>query len=342
MFSNPNPKPTRFNRTGMLSSRFRILLAALALALIAYSAPAQQVAPGIGSVQDAVIARVNGKPLLLSQLKQMALDLNLPVRSLTSEGLRGDGFRRAVTMLIDEELLVQQAQKLEMRPDETEIARRVDQMIASLLEGSGGREKLNDNLRRSNMDLETLRRMLIEREQRQELSAAIVANRVSVTQQDILNFKQERGAVGESWREVLLAHILIACPREEQNTALGQELHARSLEVAKAATKQPERFGELARRTSEDEATAARGGGIGWIDPGSLAPELAARVKTMREGDISTPVASEKGFHVLYLLRERSAQDLLQAEKYREERSALIKRLRERATLEIYPPGDSE
>lgn len=314
-------------------------ISAILLACVLFgTATFAQVAPGVGSLQDAVIARVNGKPLLLSQLKQMAMDLNLPVRSLTSEGLKGDGFRKAITLLIDEELLVQQARKLEMQLDDVEISRRVDQMIAGLIEGAGGREALNNQLRRSNLDLEGLRRTLIERETRSALSGAIIADRVSLSTRDVEKFIAERKNAGKGAREIMLAQILINCPKTEQDSPLGEQKRTRAFEIAKSASANTDRFSELAARTSEDKITAAQGGAIGWVDPDSLAKPLKDKVIQMRVGQVSSPVASETGFHILYVVAERTARDLLEARRYREERTELVKRLREQASLEVYPP----
>ncbi len=92
-------------------------------------------------------------------------------------------------------------------------------------------------------------------------------------------------------------------------------------------------FEELAREFSADTGTAANGGDLGWLGAGdSPAPEFEDALLAMNEGDVSAPVRTEYGFHLIRLdgVRTGTGQD------FAEVQDELLARLREDAAAEIY------
>jgi peptidyl-prolyl cis-trans isomerase SurA len=67
-------------------------------------------------------------------------------------------------------------------------------------------------------------------------------------------------------------------------------------------------FAELARLHSED-ASAARGGDLGWLSPGDTVPEFERAMSALAPGEISAPVRSPFGWHLIQVL-ERRDEDL--------------------------------
>jgi peptidyl-prolyl cis-trans isomerase SurA len=66
-------------------------------------------------------------------------------------------------------------------------------------------------------------------------------------------------------------------------------------------------FGELAKLHSED-GTAAKGGDLGWISPGDTVPEFERAMNGLRDGEISQPVQSPFGWHLVQVLERRSEE----------------------------------
>jgi peptidyl-prolyl cis-trans isomerase SurA len=64
------------------------------------------------------------------------------------------------------------------------------------------------------------------------------------------------------------------------------------------------KFEALAREFSQS-TTAGRGGDLGWITDAELDEELAATISVMQPGQISQPVRSLIGYHILYLSDRR-------------------------------------
>jgi peptidyl-prolyl cis-trans isomerase SurA len=91
-------------------------------------------------------------------------------------------------------------------------------------------------------------------------------------------------------------------------------------------------FGELARLNSED-ASAARGGDLGWIHPGDTVPEFERAMNALAPGELSQPVRTPFGFHLLQV-QERRAADLSEERQRLQARQALRERKADEAFQE--------
>jgi len=80
-------------------------------------------------------------------------------------------------------------------------------------------------------------------------------------------------------------------------------------------------FAELARLQSED-ASASRGGDLGWLSPGDTVPEFEKAMDALKPGHVSDPVRSPFGWHLIEVL-ERRTQDMSQQQHRMQVRLAL-------------------
>lgn len=81
-------------------------------------------------------------------------------------------------------------------------------------------------------------------------------------------------------------------------------------------------FGELAKKYSED-GSAANGGNLGWMGPGDLVAEFDQAMNRLQIGEVSNPVKTEFGWHLIQVLERREAQ--LTIEKQRQFARATIR-----------------
>jgi len=90
------------------------------------------------------------------------------------------------------------------------------------------------------------------------------------------------------------------------------------------------KFDELARLHSED-ASASKGGDLGWINPGDTVPDFEKAMNALQPGEVSAPIQSPFGWHLIQVL-ERCEQDVTQ------ERQKLLARqaIRERKAEEAF------
>jgi peptidyl-prolyl cis-trans isomerase SurA len=81
-------------------------------------------------------------------------------------------------------------------------------------------------------------------------------------------------------------------------------------------------FGDLAKKYSED-GSAPNGGNLGWMSPGDLVPEFEQAMNRLQIGEVSNPVKTEFGWHLIQVLERREAQ--LTVEKQRQFARAAIR-----------------
>ncbi|HWN29910.1 MAG TPA: peptidylprolyl isomerase, partial [Burkholderiales bacterium] len=103
-------------------------------------------------------------------------------------------------------------------------------------------------------------------------------------------------------------------------------------------------FSELARLHSED-GSATQGGDLGWLAPGDTLPEFERAMNTLKVGQISDPVRSPFGWHLIQVLERRNqdisrdrqrllARQALRARKSDEAHEEWLRQLRDSAYVE--------
>jgi peptidyl-prolyl cis-trans isomerase SurA len=103
-------------------------------------------------------------------------------------------------------------------------------------------------------------------------------------------------------------------------------------------------FAELARLHSED-GSASKGGDLGWLSPGETVPEFERAMDALKPGEISVPVKSPFGWHLIQVLERRSedvskerqtlmARQEIRARKADEAYENWLRQLRDQAFVE--------
>ncbi|MGL4399442.1 MAG: peptidylprolyl isomerase [Luteolibacter sp.] len=64
-------------------------------------------------------------------------------------------------------------------------------------------------------------------------------------------------------------------------------------------------FAAIARATSEEATSAARGGEIGWLTEDQIQPEIRAKLPDLTKGSVTEPIKLQDGWHILKLLDVR-------------------------------------
>ena len=98
-------------------------------------------------------------------------------------------------------------------------------------------------------------------------------------------------------------HILLRTGAQLSETAAAERLaeYRRRVQSGKAD------FAELAKEHSQD-GSAKQGGDLGWSNPGSYVPEFEEVMNGLKPGEISTPLVSRFGVHLIQLLERRETR----------------------------------
>lgn len=111
--------------------------------------------------------------------------------------------------------------------------------------------------------------------------------------------KEEQVVVAQTRAE----HILV------RTTEVVSEQDAKQMiERVQDRLRQGAGFEEMARQYSED-GSAAKGGDLGWINPGDTVPEFEQAMEALQPGQVSAPIKTQFGWHLIKVL-ERRNQDV--------------------------------
>lgn len=136
-------------------------------------------------------------------------------------------------------------------------------------------------------------------------------------------------------------HILVK-PSEILTDAQAEEL----VIDLKTRIEAGEDFGELAKEYSEDIGSGQEGGDLGWTMTGQMVPEFDAAMARGEVGEISDPIHSQFGWHILEVTGRRDqdmtelairakAREHLHSRKYQEELDVWLRKIRDEAFVDI-------
>jgi peptidyl-prolyl cis-trans isomerase SurA len=158
----------------------------------------------------------------------------------------------------------------------------------------------------------------------------------------IFRLIEARGVTGSALvSQVHARHILLQTNAVEDDDAVRQKLTQFRDRILKG-----EGFEAIAAVNSVDPGSAAKGGDLGWVGPGTFAPAFEQQLDALAENEISQPFQTEFGWHIVQLLGRRTydaTDDVLRSRcvaqlresKADEETEIWMRRLRDEAFVEI-------
>lgn len=152
----------------------------------------------------------------------------------------------------------------------------------------------------TDLDLSPLLRQQVEQEMILELRDSVIQVDTALTEEE-LRARFVREAPGA---EIRARHILIAYPQEATQTQRDSAMDV-AREVRQRAV-EGEDFSALAQEYSDDPASAAQGGDLGFFGRGQMVPTFEQAAFGLDEGEMSEPVESPYGVHVIQLVERRA------------------------------------
>jgi peptidyl-prolyl cis-trans isomerase SurA len=138
--------------------------------------------------------------------------------------------------------------------------------------------------------------------------------------------EKRQGGMLQSITQQHARHILLRIDAQQTEANARERLATmrRRIEAGQAD------FAALAQASSQD-GSAAQGGDLGWSNPGQFVPEFEEVLDALRPGEISEPIVSRFGVHLIQLLERRQYQL-----NPREQREVARNMVRERKMDEAY------
>jgi len=278
---------------------------ALLITTIALVGPAMA-APAIPpELLDRIVAVVDDEVILWSELNVRVLEEMMDASERPSLELIER--RRASTLeaMIGEQVLVSKAKRDSIEIDNSAVEETLSDQI-SQVKSRLGPDELEQMLGRSGLSERQLKakyRKQIRHQMLHNQMMRIIASRQFVTRRDV-------DAYREAHRDTLPAQVSLSqiflkiAASEDVLTGARERLSEARRRLDSGAD-----FAEVARELSEDPGTAIDGGDLGCYSPGTLLPEFEQAATQLKPGQISEPVLTEYGYHLI-LLREIRENDV--------------------------------
>jgi peptidyl-prolyl cis-trans isomerase SurA len=160
----------------------------------------------------------------------------------------------------------------------------------------------------------------------------------------LLKVVERREAGNFTVQQTRARHILL-----RTSSQLTQDAAIRRLaEIKQAIVSGTKPFEQAARENSED-SSAAQGGDLGWVGPGTFVPEFEEVINRLQPGGISEPVVSRFGVHLIQVQNRREVtldakqqreqvRNILREQKFEDAYGEWIRDLRGRAYVEMREP----
>ena len=273
----------------------------LVLSTLAASGTANAIEP-----LDRIAVIVNDDVITSSELQDKVRYYESQIRLSSGSVSDMEGLRKQVLeRMIRDRVQLQQAALLGIQIDDINLNRMIDAMAKKNNLSLG---ELRTTLEQEGINFADFRSQTRDDLIIQELQKRMVADKVSVTSQEVKQFLESNVQQGQRGTEYHLLHILIATPEN----ASPEDIQASS-EEANELYRQLENgadFKQLAMRES-DGSNALNGGDLGTRKASELPELFLQAIDGLSQGDVSEPVRSASGFHILKLAGSSSNSEMV-------------------------------
>ncbi len=273
-------------------------------------APARRILGDSTIVIDRVMAVVGNRPILASQVDEEIFSRSqgeqLPSDPKALQALR----TQVVQSIIDEEILVQQAQRdTTIKVTDQEIADGVDQQVRKVRGNFGSEVDYRSELKKAGfVTPEEYRRWLTDQQRRAAFQNRLIEKLrgegklkpVPPTEQEMrAYFDDQKGNLGSRPATVSFRQIVVTPQASPAAKAVARaKADSILLELRRGAD-----FATAAKRFSQDPGSKDQGGSLNWFRRGVMVPEFERVAFSLKPGVVSDPVESPFGFHLIQVER---------------------------------------
>lgn len=236
------------------------------------------------------IAVVNGEGIEVEDFEieynihRKAYEMQLGKEAMSDIGPNGlsieDNLKHdLVDKLVIEKLIAQKSKEKDLKVSNEEVQEQIDMFIDSV----GGKETFDDNIKKSGVTEQYLRDNI-----RKELLFYKYKE----------DFVETSDVTEEKAEEYFEENKNLLTVVKAKHILLNTEEDAKKI---KERLDNGENFEELAMEKSLDSASGSIGGDLGYFAQGEMLPEFNDAVFSMEEGEISEPVKSNVGYHIIFL-----------------------------------------
>lgn len=275
-----------------------IKLGIVALLIGIISDAQAQSADGKGVVIDKIIAKVDDYIVLKSELDRAYLEF-----LSRGELSQGNAKCQILENLVINKMMVAKAEIDSIYVLDVEVESNLNRRMSYFIQQIGSEERMEEIYNKS---IEEFKEDLFDQIKEQMIVQKMqgtIGEDVEVTPAEVKKFfgKIPADSLPYFSTEVTIGQIVkIPDVNENRKAEIKKQMYE-----YKNRIEDGEDFGQLARKYSMDPGSASAGGELGFFKRGELAPEYEAAALSMKPGEISKPVESQFGFHLIQLIERR-------------------------------------
>lgn len=227
---------------------------------------------GVFNTNKDVVASVNGEKISKEELYQVLVN---------------QSGKEALDALISQKIIVQEAKKQKVQVSEADIQLEIEKYY----EGYGGQEGFEQAITASGYKLTDVKKDVTTTLQLKKL----LATRISINDDETKNYFTKNKDSFAVAKQVKASHILVA------SEEIAKEVKGK---LANGAD-----FAQLAQEYSTDTGTKDKGGDLGFFGSGAMVKEFEDVAFALAPGEISEPVKTEYGYHIIKVVEQKKAQE---------------------------------
>jgi peptidyl-prolyl cis-trans isomerase SurA len=260
-----------------------------------------------------VAATVNNRVITHADLdKQYNIQFQSEPGANTSEDLVVSQKLEVLRTLIDNEIMLQRAEKLGLMAVDADVESKFNELKALSTQ-----EEFQKQLAARKMTVEELKAQLRRDLSIQKLFNKEITSHISISDKDVADFYSvNRASFNLAEPQIHMAQMLVtrqpdpAVRNLKSDKAQNDEQARKKIQMLEARLKKAEDFAMLAQNYSEDADSAPNGGDLGFIPESSLEKanvELRKLVMELQPGQISRIIQTPEGYRILKVISKEPA-----------------------------------
>ncbi|CCD29529.1 putative Peptidylprolyl isomerase [Candidatus Glomeribacter gigasporarum BEG34] len=275
----------------------RSAVAGIAAGLMSVAAYAQKPVADASGTVDRIVAVVNHEAITQRALDAFAAQIARRLQQQGATAPDAEALRaQALEQMVLKQVMLHKAREEKISVSEAERAAALDRLVQ---ESGLPREEYRAKLERQGIFWSTMKREMEDELLLAKLRVKEIESQIVVPDAEVRDYLDR--AVLPDIEHTHARHILLRA----DDSALAASARQQLLEVKKKVEAGAD-FARFARQLSID-GTAAQGGDLGWLEPGQTVPEFERAMASLKAGEISAPVRSPYGVHLIQVLERRRA-----------------------------------
>lgn len=261
--------------------------------------------------QGGDFATVNGQGVSVKEYnrsleqakKQYATRFQVDFNSEQGKQMLGSIQRSIVNQLVDQKMLMIEADKRGFKASDTEIDLKLAEVKKQFPDDAAFQKAIADyGLTPADLKDQISKGVAIEKLQKD------VTKDLNVTDAQVSDFYARNKAQFKHGDEVRASHILIKFDEAAKDKAKDEARALAKIHELQAKLKAGSDFAELAKQNSDDPGSKVQGGDLGFFGKGQMVPEFEKSAFSLKDGQISEPIKTTYGYHLIKRVEAHSAR----------------------------------